>query len=293
MRIRFIINPKSGREKAEEKFNRLLRYLIEDKHEISARFTKGKEDAVKFAQEAIDENIDRLVVIGGDGTVNEVVHGIVERESMIPLTIIPGGTTNDFAKYMGLEKNDWDLFSTIVSDKTKDVDVGVCNGKHFINVGAVGVFTDVAHNTPTALKSMFGRTAYILKGISEITPENLQPMNLNISSSEYTEDVRAYLFLISNTKSIGGFDKMAPLASVSDGKLDCIIIKDMPIKDLLSCFVKVRAGEHINHDGVVYFQTDNLKISCDEEVELDIDGEYFGDLPAHFEVKPRSLRLNI
>lgn len=293
MRIRFIINPKSGRERSENKFERLLGYLIEDRHEVSARFTKGKDDATNFAIEAVEDAVDRIVVIGGDGTVNEVVDGIVKKESKIPLTIISGGTTNDFAKYMGLEKSDWDLFSTIVGDKTRDVDVGVCNGKHFINVGAVGVFTDVAHNTPVGLKSVFGRTAYIIKGISEISPENLRPVNFSVSSKELTEELRAYLFLISNTKSIGGFEKMAPLASVADGKLDCIIVKDMPIKELVTCFVKLKAGEHVNHEGVIYFQTDDLTISCDEEVELDVDGEYFGDLPAHFEVKPSSLRLCI
>ncbi len=293
MRVRFIVNPKSGREKAEDKCNRIFKHLIEDRHEVSARYTKGKNDAIEFAKEAVRDNVDRIVVIGGDGTVNEVVQGIVESESKIPLTIVAGGTTNDFAKYMELEKSDWDLFSTIVGDNYRDVDVGVCNGKHFINVGAAGIFTDVAHNTPTALKTILGRAAYIVKGITELTPENFSTMDLSVQSEEFTDDLKAYLFLISNTKSIGGFDKMAPLASVSDGKLDCILIKDMPIKDLLSCLIKIRQGEHVNHDGVVYFQTSDLKISCNEEVELDIDGEYFGDFPAHFTVKKQALRLNI
>lgn len=293
MRIRFIINPSSGREKSRETMIAVSKFLLEDGHEISARYTSKKDDACFFAIDAVKDEVDRIVVIGGDGTVNEVVAGIVSQDSKIPLTIIPCGTTNDFAKYMKLCKSNYETYESIVGDNFKDIDVGICNNKYFINVGAVGILTDVAHNTPKSLKSVFGRSAYVLKALSEINPENLKPMNMTIESEEFSEELMAYLFLISNTQSIGGFDKMAPLASVSDGKLDCIIVKEMPIVDLISCFMKIRDGKHINHDGVVYFQSSDVKLYCDQEVELDVDGEYFGDLPAHFSVCKEALRITL
>ena len=293
MRIRFIINPSSGREKSRETMISVSKFLLEDGHEISARYTNKKDDAISYANEAVKDGVDRIVVIGGDGTVNEVVAGIVGQESKIPLTIIPCGTTNDFAKYMGLCKFNYEVFESIVGDEFKDIDVGLCNGRYFINVGAVGILTNVAHNTPKSLKSVLGRSAYVLKALTEISPENLKPMNMKVEAAEFSRELKAFLFLISNTKSIGGFDKMAPLASVKDGKLDCIIVEEMPIVDLISCFMKIKAGEHINHDKVIYFQSDDVKISCDQEVELDVDGEYFGDLPAHFSVLPGAIRLTL
>ncbi|MCI5675630.1 MAG: diacylglycerol kinase family lipid kinase [Ezakiella sp.] len=291
MRIRFIYNEKSGRARASDKLNRIVRYLLEDGHEVSFRLTHGAKDATRYAAEAEEDGIDRLVVVGGDGTVNEAVGGLVEVGSSIPMFIIPEGTTNDFATYMGFKKSDWEIFSAIVGDKIEVVDVGKCRDRYFINVGAVGLFTSVAHNTPKSLKAAVGRTAYILKGVSEFATEGMRAMNLSVKSEEFTEDLRAYLFLITNSQSVGGFSKMAPLASVKDGLLDCIIIRDMPISELLTVLMRILDGEHINHPSVVYFKTKKLELSCDEEVELDIDGEYFGDLPATFEVVPQALNL--
>ena len=121
MHIRFIYNPKSGRERSQEKVSNIIKYLFEDGHEVSMRFTQKAHDATKFAIEAENDKVDRIVVVGGDGTVNEVVCGIQESNSKIPVMIMPGGTTNDFAIYMGLQKDDWDTYKTIVSGKFSSI----------------------------------------------------------------------------------------------------------------------------------------------------------------------------
>lgn len=291
MRIRFIYNPKSGREKSQEKIKNIVRYLFEDGHEVSMRFTKTAEDATNFAIEANDDNIDRLVVVGGDGTVNEVVCGLVKCDSKIPLMIIPAGTTNDFASYMNLVKNDWDTYKTIVSGEIRCVDCGKVEDSYFMNVGAVGIFTDVAHNTPVGLKSTFGRAAYVMKALTEISPEKLKPIDIELESEEVSGRYKSLMVLVTNSKSVGGFQKMAPLASVSDGLLDVLVVLDMPISEIVTAFIKIKQGEHIKHPNVMYFKTRKIKLSSDEEVELDVDGEYFGGLPATFEIVKSAINL--
>lgn len=234
MHIRFIYNPKSGRERSQEKVSNIIKYLFEDGHEVSMRFTKQAYDATKFAIEAEKDNVDRLVVVGGDGTVNEVVCGLQESNSKIPVMIMPGGTTNDFAVYMGLQKDDWDTYKTIVSGRIESVDCGKVAGKYFMNVGACGILTDVAHNTPVGLKSAFGRAAYVMKALTELTPENLKPIKMNIESEEVSGEYISYMALVANSKSVGGFQKMAPLASVNDGLLDVLVVREMPLSDLVT-----------------------------------------------------------
>ncbi|MCI6609872.1 MAG: diacylglycerol kinase family lipid kinase [Ezakiella sp.] len=291
MRIRFIVNPKSGREASEGKISNIIKYLFEDGHEVSVRYTKKAHDATDFAIEATKDKVDRLVVSGGDGTANETVCGLLKCNSEIPLTIVPAGTTNDFANYMGLVKNEWDTYKMIVDGNIEKIDCGKVSDRYFLNVGAVGAFTDVAHNTSTELKTTFGRAAYVMKAVSEIKPENFMPMNLKIESEEVSGVYKSFVALITNSKSVGGFPKMAPLASVTDGYLDVIVFKEMPFTELLAVFLKVKAGEHVKHPNVMYFKTKKITISCDEDVELDVDGEYFGNLPATFEIVEKGINL--
>lgn len=292
MHIRFIYNPKSGRERSQEKVSNIIKYLFEDGHEVSMRFTKQAYDATEFAIEAEKDKVDRLVVVGGDGTVNEVVCGLQKSDSKIPVMIMPGGTTNDFAIYMGLQKDDWDTYKTIVSGRIESVDCGKVAGKYFMNVGACGILTDVAHNTPVGLKSAFGRAAYVMKALTELTPENLKPIKMNIESEEVSGEYISYMALVANSKSVGGFQKMAPLASVNDGLLDVLVVREMPLSDLVTVFMKIKVGEHVKHPNVMYFKTKKISFSSpEEEVELDVDGEFFGTLPATFEVVHQAINL--
>lgn len=293
MHIRFIFNPKSGREKAASKLQEVIRYLFEDGHMVSMRFTKEKHDGTRFAQEAVKDQVDRLVAVGGDGTVNEVASGLIGMDSKIPLAIIPAGTVNDFATYMNLPLDTWEILKTIVGDTYVDVDCGLCGDKHFLNVGAAGIFTDVAHKTSSEMKSALGRVAYVFQALKGITPDKLRPMALRLTSKERTAELRAHLFIIANTKSVGGFARMAPLASVTDGMMDVVVVKEMPLTDLVTTYMRIRDGEHIHHPKVEYFKSAEIFVESEEDVEVDIDGEYYGNLPVRFKVIPAALRLLI
>lgn len=126
--------------------------------------------------------------------------------------------------------------------------------------------------------------AYYLEGLKEIPKQKFEPIRVKFESEEYTKEEDILLFLISNSASIGGFKMLAPYANVSDGYLDVVIIKKSEVGDLAQIFVNIFKGEHIHHPNVEYFKTKKLEVYTEEDITIDIDGEYGGKLPATFEV---------
>ena len=227
----FIINPSSGKQNIDSMLREIMATLILDQicSHVDVFYTKGKDDAKNRAAELKPGDYDFIVSVGGDGTLNEVTNGLILSESNIPMAIISAGTVNDFATYMKLPQTA-DGFCQMIKDfQTKKVDVGRVNNEYFINVLAAGMLTDIAYKVPKDKKAVLGKMAYYLEGVKEFPKQLSQNMTLTFNSKEYsgTEDIM--LFLVANSKSVGGFADAAPLASVSDGYLDVMIIKKMAL----------------------------------------------------------------
>lgn len=290
-KVKIIHNPSSGRQIIDRRLNRLCQLLIDDGYTLNKFITSKKDDALKETIKTCSEDWDIIVVSGGDGTVNEVAKGIAISGRKIPVAILSSGTVNDFANYLGLPKNINDFYKMIKREKTIDVDLGKVNDEYFVNVAAGGLLSNVGYQVPAEQKMLLGRLAYYLSGLKEITLQNFESIKVKIQSAEYTSEEDILLFLVSNSSSIGGFKKLAPNASVSDGLLDVVIIKKTDVQNLANIFINIFSGEHVNHPSVKYFKTNKLTLESDRLVELDIDGEYGGKLPATFEVIPKSFRV--
>ena len=263
--------------------------LIDEGYTIGKFITKKKNDAMFETIKCCKEDWD--IIIAWDGTVNEVAKGIVLGGRKIPVAILAAGTVNDFSNYLDLPKNSKDFFELIENGNTLDVDLGKVGDEYFVNVAAGGLLTNVGYQVQPEVKAILGRMAYYLEGLKEIPKQKFEPIRVKFESEEYTSDEDILLFLLSNTSSIGGFKYLAPKAYVSDGYLDSIIIKKSDVQDLVSIFISIFSGEHIHHPNVVYFKTKKLTIHTEEDVPIDIDGEYGGKLPATFEVVPKSFRI--
>lgn len=292
-KIKFIINPSSGRQVMEKKIDQLVKLLLDDGYIVGKYFTEQKYDAMMEAKKTCSSDFDIIVACGGDGTVNEVVKGIMLSERKLPLAIMASGTVNDFANYLNIPKNVNDFFKMIKNENIIDIDIGRVNDNFFANVAAGGLLTNVAYSVTSDIKAVLGRMAYYLEGIKELAKQNLEPIRVKITSEEYSSDEEILLFLISNSSSIGGFTKLAPEADVIDGLLDIVIIKNSAIADLANIFINVLTGDHINHPNVVYFKTSSIVIESETKVPIDIDGEYGGILPAKFQVIPKGLKIFI
>ena len=296
----FIINPSSGKQNIDSMLREIMATLIPDQicSHVDVFYTKGKDDAKNRAAELKPGDYDFIVSVGGDGTLNEVTNGLILSESNIPMAIISAGTVNDFATYMKLPQTA-DGFCQMIKDfQTKKVDVGRVNNEYFINVLAAGMLTDIAYKVPKDKKAVLGKMAYYLEGVKEFPKQLSQNMTLTFNSKEYsgTEDIM--LFLVANSKSVGGFADAAPLASVSDGYLDVMIIKKMALlTEAPDLIFKLFQGEHPKHPSIEYFQTKELSVLPTEQtagIAIDYDGEILEEgLPVDISIVPEALNLII
>lgn len=296
----FIINPSSGKQNIESTLREIMANLILNQitSQIDVFYTQKKDDAKNRAAQLKPGEYDYVVSVGGDGTLNEVTNGLILSGSNTPLAIISAGTVNDFATYMKLPQTAEDFCRMIEEFQTKKVDVGKVNNEYFINVLAAGMLTDIAYKVPKDKKAVLGKMAYYLEGVKEFPKQLTQNMTLSFHSKEFNDTLDIMLFLVTNSKSVGGFADAAPLASVSDGYLDVLILKKM---DLLfeapDLIIKWFQGDHPKHPAIEYFQTKELSVLPTEktaEIAIDYDGEILEEgLPIDISIIPEALNLII
>lgn len=296
----FIINPSSGKQNIESTLREIMANLILNQitSQIDVFYTQKKDDAKNRAAQLKPGEYDYVVSVGGDGTLNEVTNGLILSGSNTPLAIISAGTVNDFATYMKLPQTADDFCRMIEEFQTKKVDVGKVNNEYFINVLAAGMLTDIAYKVPKDKKAVLGKMAYYLEGVKEFPKQLTQNMTLSFHSKEFNDTLDIMLFLVTNSKSVGGFADAAPLASVSDGYLDVLILKKM---DLLfeapDLIIKWFQGDHPKHPAIEYFQTKELSVLPTEktaEIAIDYDGEILEEgLPIDISIIPEALNLII
>lgn len=296
----FIINPSSGKQNIESMLKEITSTLILEQisPQIEVFYTEKKDDAKNRAAELKPGDFDYVVSVGGDGTLNEVANGLILSQSHIPLAIISAGTVNDFATYMKLPQTADGFCKMIKEFQTKAVDVGKVNNEYFINVLAAGMLTDIAYKVPKDKKAVLGKMAYYLEGVKEFPKQLAQNMTLTFESKEYNDTQDIMVFLVANSKSVGGFADAAPLASVSDGYLDVLIIKKMGLlTEAPDLIIKFFQGEHPKHPAIEYFQTKELHVLPTEktaEIAIDYDGEILEEgLPVDISIVPEALNLII
>ncbi|WP_164219116.1 diacylglycerol kinase [Virgibacillus sp. YIM 98842] len=277
-RARIIYNPTSGRESFKKELPNVLERLEVAGYETSAHATNGVDDAMEAAKIAVERKFDLVVAAGGDGTINEVINGIAEQEYRPKLGIIPAGTTNDFARALRIPKDIKKAVDVIINGSSKFLDIGKVNDQYFMNIAGGGKLTELTYEVPSKLKTMIGQLAYYVKGI-EMLP-SLKPTHAKIiCDGEVIIDEDIMLFLIANTNSVGGFEKLAPDAKMDDGKFDLIILRKTNLADFIRLVTLALRGTHLEDDLIIYRQAKLIEVTTEEKMQLNIDGEYGGLLP--------------
>lgn len=228
------------------------------------------------------EEYSRIIVAGGDGTINICVNTMVKYNIHLPIGILPAGTANDFAFYFEIQSELDMALNVALGSKTTKADVGVVNDKCFINVCAMGAMVDVSQKTDPALKNVLGSLAYYLKAATELP--QVHPISMKITTPRESVEEQIYFLTVLNGESAGGFRKLSPNSSMQDGKLDVVAFKKMPIIELGPLLFEVINGRHPENKNVLYFQTESLTIESDEDIPTDTDGEVGVKLPLHFSV---------
>lgn len=241
----------------------------------------------------MDPNYDIIVASGGDGTVNIVLNAMMRRGLHIPLGIIPSGTANDFAIYLGFKSGEVeDVCRTIVSTKPVDIDLGLVNDSiFFINVCAGGFFTNVSQIVDKDVKNALGSLSYYLKGVEQLPQFRKVPFRITTSEDVIEEDL--YFYMIMNSAGTGGFTNLSPEASITDGEFEFIAIKGKPLIEMTPVLMKMLTGEHIHDKNVLYLRDHYFKIECLDPdfkiMESTVDGELGPDMPFEIKVIPKAI----
>lgn len=288
-RARIIYNPTSGRELFRKHLPEVLEKMEQAGYETSCHATTGEGDATVAAAAAVERKFDLIVAVGGDGTLNEVVSGVSGFPERPKIGLIPMGTTNDFARAVHIPRDINNAVDIIIQGESIPVDVGLMNDRHFINIAGGGRLTELTYEVPSKLKTMLGQMAYYLKGI-EMLP-SIRSSKVRIEYDGEVFDDHAMMFLIGLTNSVGGFEKLAPDASINDGKFTLLILKELNMAEFIRVASLALRGEHLSDPHVIYAKASKISVTSDERVLLNLDGEYGGLLPATFENLGRHIEV--
>ena len=290
-RLKLIYNPMSGSKSFKDDIDLCISILQEGGYEV-VLYRSAKSGDIEKHILNMDDDFDVLVISGGDGTISRALNALIERGFDKPIGVIPSGTANDFARFLNIKTRDVKTAcEAIVKGNTVRADIGLANGKAFINVFGGGLLTNISQHIDIDFKNTFGRLAYYIKGAEEIA--NLRTMPLRITTKTNVIEGDFYMFLALNSSGAGSFNNLSPEASITDGLLDFFAIKSCPVYELPGVCLKILKSEHIGDPHILNFKGDYVKIEnlSDDEAfnETDIDGEAGPDLPVEIRVWPKAM----
>ncbi len=289
MKVKLIYNPVSG----DGTFKNHLDYIIDRFQQkglqIEPYRTNKREDLDQMISCMNEKEYKKILVAGGDGTLNQVINGLLKYDINLPIGIFPVGTANDYAQYFNLPHGIEEIIEILLQDNYTLSDVGLVNDRYFMNVASLGVLIDISQRTNMELKHNLGVLAYYLHGIAELP--KVKPVNIQIHSEAMNYEGEILFMLVMNGKSAGGFHKLAPTASINDGLLDVFVFKKCPIYELAALLLAVINGEHINNTNVMHFKAQDLWVNTDGDVGTDLDGEGGTAFPLNIRIVPNRLKI--
>ncbi|MCM0583369.1 diacylglycerol kinase [Weissella diestrammenae] len=293
-RARIIYNPTSGREAIRRDLVDILAVYEKAGYETSAFATTAEaKSAENEARRASLAGFDLLIAAGGDGTINEVVNGIAPLTKRPKLAIIPAGTTNDYARALRIPRNEpLEAAKVVLQGQSALMDVGKANDTYFINIAAGGSLSELTYSVPSKLKTMYGYLAYVVKGAELIT--RVKPMNLHVKFDEGEYHGTASMFFLALTNSVGGFESIVPDAKLDDGKFTVLIVKTTKLPDIMALMTEIiNGGRHVDDPNLIYVKASHVEVTSanDEQVMVNLDGEYGGDAPMVFDNFQKHLEI--
>jgi diacylglycerol kinase (ATP) len=250
------------------------------------RATSQSGDAESLARSAAEQGFKKVVAAGGDGTINEVVNGLAGTN--VTLGLLPVGTVNVFAMELGLPSNNlrhcWDIIQT---GKTRLVDLPNANGKYFVQLGGIGLDAQVVKETSLAFKRSFGPLSYLISA-AQIAAR--KPPRLFIESENASIDEGSFV-LIGNGRLYGGPFPFFKHAVIDDGLFDVVVFKRLGYLEIIKYLQDVVFSSDIRVPEIEYFQTRRMRVTSDEDVPVELDGELVGKCPVEFGMQERALRV--
>jgi YegS/Rv2252/BmrU family lipid kinase len=280
--IAIILNPAAGSEQAERWRERIESIA----HGCSLFTTSRSGEAEALARHVAEKGVEKIVAAGGDGTINEVVNGLAG--SNAALGLLPLGTVNVFAMELGLPANNLEFcWEVIQGDNMRFVDLPSANGKYFVQLAGVGLDAQVVKETSLAFKRSFGPLSYLISAAQIAARE---PPRLFIQSKNASVDEASFV-LVGNGRHYGGPFPFFKHAVLDDGLFDVVAFKRLGYLEIIKYLQDVVFSSDIRVPEVEYFQTPHLRITSDQDVPVELDGELVGICPVDFQIREKALRV--
>lgn len=271
-RMLFVVNPSSGTMKIKDSLLEVCQIFCDNGYELTLNVTKYITDAIN---EAINKGMpyDLIVCCGGDGTFNGTVSSLIQLDKHPPVGYIPSGSTNDFARTIGLNGNAKDIARQIMAGFPHTLDMGSFNKSYFSYVASFGAFTEASYNTPQDLKNKLGHLAYVLEGVKDIS--TIEPCHMRIRYEDKEIEGNYIFGAVCNSTSIGGLIRLnEDHIDLSDGLFEIMLIKaPKTIIDLTKIVVSITTQVY-DPEIIQFFQASDLYIYPETEVPWSLDGEY-------------------
>lgn len=274
-----IINPTSGGEKALDYKEKLENKAKEYFEYVETKITEKAKDATAFAEEASKGNYEAVIVFGGDGTVNEVISGIAEKDYIPKLGIIPGGTGNLITKLLEISQDIDEAIDQLDFNKTNAIDIGKANKSYFGYIFSVGSLPEAIHNVEIEDKTKYGVLAYAINTIKSVIKDEVFNIKIETEKGSYEGEASQVLVLLSNYYA----DKKI-FEENKDGYANILILKNASIISKLSLIPDLLKGDIVENDNIEYIKAKDITISSDTKLESDIDGDRSDDLPVKITV---------
>jgi diacylglycerol kinase (ATP) len=295
----FLVNPASANGSTGRRWAEIAHRAAAAGVHGDALFSSRPGELGALARRAADEGAELLVVVGGDGSVNEVANGIAGREG-VEIAVLPRGTGWDFARSLGLPRGVDRAIAAARDGRTRTIDLGRATYRPwaggeaqswFANVASVGMSGAIAQRANDTTKALGGKASYVWATFAVFA--RWSNTEVEVSVDDETRRARMHDVIVANGPYIGGGMKICPDAQVDDGLFDVLLIGDLTKRDLLLTLPKTFRGTHLPHPKAELLRGREVRVDAPEPLPIELDGEQPGTTPVHFEVVPAALRVRV
>lgn len=273
-KLLLIINPAAGKMRSKAAMFSLVDIFCRAGYRVTVQTTADRGDARQAAADMAQEH-DVVVCCGGDGTLNEVIDGLLSGGAEVPLGYVPAGSTNDFAHSLGLFSQPEKAARAIVDGVDQKIDVGIFNGgRHFAYIASFGAFTAASYSAPQASKNALGHFAYILEGIKELSA--LQSYRVRVETKERAFEDEYMFGAVSNSTSVAGLVRLdESLVDMSDGLFEVILVRKPRVAgDLSKILLALNTGVFEGNDMFDFFKASDVTFRMETPAAWSLDGEF-------------------
>ncbi|MEC1623248.1 YegS/Rv2252/BmrU family lipid kinase [Bacillus mojavensis] len=285
-----IHNGNAGNKNIEKALGAVVPVLSQSLDEVIIKQTKKKDDAYHFCR-SIDDSVETVFILGGDGTVHQCINGISSLERKPSIGILPGGTCNDFSRVLGIPQHLAKAAEALVSGKKSKVDVCQMNDRYFLNFWGIGLIAETSNQINETEKALLGKISYFTSALRTVSSAESFPISLTIDGQEIKDE--AVMLLVMNGQYIGTNRIPLPDASISDGLLDILICRSTNLSALRE-LMNMEQGSIGRFTGELsYVQASRVEIETDTVKKADTDGEVYTHTPAVIQVLPQHIDMLI